>query len=142
MINMVIDGKNVSVPSGTSILNAARSHGIEIPNLCYDPELTVFGACRLCVVEVEGFRNLAAACCTEAVEGMVVFTNTAPVVEARKVILELLLANHPEDCMTCQKFGNCKLADYAYHYGIRKGGFAGEKEMNRLIPVTPVLNET
>lgn len=127
MINVVIDGKSVSAPSGTSILKAAQSAGIEIPNLCYDPELTVFGACRLCVVEVEGFRNLAAACCTEAVEGMVVYTNTVPVVEARKVILELLLANHPEDCMTCQKFSNCKLADYAYLYGIRKGGFAGEK---------------
>lgn len=127
MVNMVVDGKNVYVPSGTSILNAARSLEIEIPNLCYDPELTVFGACRLCVVEVEGFKNLAAACCTEAVEGMVVHTNSAPVVEARKVIIELLLANHPEDCMTCQKFGNCKLADYAYLYGIRKGSFAGEK---------------
>ncbi|GAB4272759.1 MAG: hypothetical protein Kow00111_26510 [Thermincola ferriacetica] len=139
MINVVIDGKNVCVPSGTSILKAARYNGIEIPNLCYDPELTVFGACRICVVEVEGARNLMAACCTEVAEGMVVHTQSASVVEARKMIIELLLANHPADCMTCQKFGSCKLADYAYLYGVRKSSFAGEKRSEPVDTSNPCI---
>lgn len=127
MINLIIDQQKISVPEGTSILEAARTAGIEIPNLCYDPELTVVGACRLCVVEVEGARNLVAACSTAVTEGMVVQTDSPAVVGARRGIIDLLLANHPRDCMTCQKFGNCKLAGYAYLYGVRKSSFTGEK---------------
>jgi len=127
LVNVVIDYQNINVPEGTSIMEAARNMGIEIPNLCYDPELSVVDACRLCVVEVEGARSLVAACSTAVAEGMVVRTDSPAVVEARKVIIELLLANHPEDCLTCQKFGNCKLADYAYLYSVRKSSFTGEK---------------
>lgn len=127
MINLVINEHKITVPDGTSILEAARLAGIELPNLCYDPELTVAGACRICVVEVAGARSLLPACCTVVTEGMVVQTESPVVVEARKVIIELLLANHPADCMTCQKFGNCMLADYAYRYDIRQSSFHGER---------------
>lgn len=126
-ITLTIDGQKITVPVGTTVLEAAQQNGIFIPTLCHDPELTKPGACRICVVEIEGMRNLPASCVTTVNEGMVVQTASDQVVEARKMILDLLLANHPEDCMTCQKFGNCKLADYAYYYGIRHSSFKGDR---------------
>ncbi|ADG81610.1 molybdopterin oxidoreductase [Thermincola ferriacetica] len=126
-ITLTIDGQQVTVPAGTTVLEAAEKIGAFIPTFCHDPELSQPGACRICVVEIEGWRNLPASCVTAVAEGMVVHTASPAVVEARKTILDLMLANHPEDCMTCQKFGNCKLADYAYYYGIRKSSFEGER---------------
>ncbi len=126
-INLTIDGVPVAVSPGTTVLEAARSAGIFIPTLCHDPELSSPGACRLCVVEIPGLRNLPASCVTTASEGMEVRTSSPAVVEARQTILELLLANHPVDCLTCHKNGNCRLADYAYRYGVREERFHGEK---------------
>lgn len=131
-VTLTIDGQRVTVPAGTTILEAARSIGIDIPTLCHDPELTAPGACRICVVEVEGWRNLPASCVTAVAEGMVVHTESPTVVEARRTIIDLLLANHPQDCMTCEKFGECRLADYAYRYGVRQTTFTGER---RQVPV-------
>lgn len=126
-VTLTIDGKQVTVPAGTTVLEAARSAGIFIPTLCHDPELTPWGGCRLCVVEIERMRNLPASCVTTATEGMVVYTASDAVIEARRTILELLLANHPMDCLTCGRNGDCRLQDYAYRYGVREPGFTGER---------------
>lgn len=117
-VTLRINGKEVSVPKGTSILNAANSIGADVPNFCYDKSLTIYGGCRICVVEVEGARTLIASCSTEATEGMVVETESPRVVKARREILDLIYANHPMDCLTCEKVGKCKLQDYCYRYGV------------------------
>ena len=127
LVKLIIDGREVEAPAGTTILKAAESVGIDIPRLCYDPDLSLMGSCRMCVVEVEGNRLLPASCVTPIMPGMVVNTESPAVVEARKTILELLLANHPFECMTCEKAGACKLADYAYRYGVKDSPFVGEK---------------
>jgi NADH dehydrogenase/NADH:ubiquinone oxidoreductase subunit G len=123
LVKITIDGKEVEVPAGISVLEAAERIGIHIPRLCHDPDLSDVGACRLCVVEVEGMRNLPASCVTIVTDGMVVRTNTDPVMEARKTILELLVANHPLDCLTCEKLGDCALAEYCYQYGVTENTF-------------------
>jgi predicted molibdopterin-dependent oxidoreductase YjgC len=119
MVTLVIDDRSVTVPKGTTILQAAQGIGIDIPTFCYDKDLTVFGGCRICVVEVEGSRALTAACATAASDGMVVLTESPNVVEARRNILELILANHPLDCLTCEKAGTCKLQEYCYRYEVK-----------------------
>jgi formate dehydrogenase alpha subunit len=119
LVKLKIDGREVEVPAGTTVLEAAEQFGIHIPRLCHDPVLSGFGACRLCVVEIEGMRNLPASCVTAVTPGMVVWTEAPAVVEARKTILELLMANHPQDCLTCGKMGDCRLADYCYRYGVK-----------------------
>ncbi len=124
-VTLTIDGTQVSVPKGTTILKAAQKAGAFIPTLCHDDELSNPGACRLCVVEVKGARNLVASCVTDANEGMVVETASPIVIDARKTILELMLANHPEDCLTCHQSGACKLQDYAYFYDIKPGSLGG-----------------
>lgn len=126
-VTLTIDGRPVTVPAGTTVLEAARQAGIFIPTLCHDPDLSLWGGCRLCVVEIEKMRNLPASCVTTATEGMVVRTDSPAVVEARRTVLELLLANHPQDCLTCGKNGDCRLQDYAYLYGVRSDAFKGEK---------------
>lgn len=125
-VTLTIDGQKVTVPAGTTVLHAAQSIGIDIPTFCYEKDLTAPGACRICVVEIEGMRNLPASCVTTVNEGMIVQTESPAVQEARKTILELLIANHPLDCMTCEKSGNCKLQNYAYRYGISSTPFEGE----------------
>lgn len=127
-VTLTINGRQVTVPAGITVLEAAQLQGINVPTLCHDPELTKPGACRICVVEVKGWRNLPPSCVTTVTDGMEVETHSPAVVEARKTIIDLLLANHPEDCMTCQKFGSCSLADYAYEYGLRKTSFAGDRK--------------
>lgn len=117
-VRLSVDGRELAVPPGTSILEAARRAGVDIPTLCYHPELTVAGACRLCLVEVEGARNLAAACATPVQQDMVVHTESPQVVEARRTVLELLLQNHPLECYRCERNGDCRLQDYAYRYQV------------------------
>ncbi len=126
-VTLTINGVQVTVPAGTSILDAARGADFFVPTLCHDPSNPGFGGCRICVVEVKGARALVASCSAEATNGMVVETESPAVVEARKTIIELLLANHPADCLTCEKNGDCRLQDYAYRYDVRKSTFAGEK---------------
>ncbi|GAW28541.1 4Fe-4S dicluster domain-containing protein [Carboxydocella sporoproducens DSM 16521] len=138
-VTLTIDGRQVTVPKGTTVLEAAQAAGLDIPTFCHDPELTRPGACRICVVEIEGMRNLPASCVTEATDGMVVHTESQQVREARQTILELLLANHPEDCMTCHKTGNCKLAEYAYRYGVRQPSFQGERHDFPIDESSPVI---
>ncbi|AET69889.1 formate dehydrogenase, alpha subunit, archaeal-type [Desulfosporosinus orientis DSM 765] len=124
---LTIDGREVSVPKGTTVLEACRMHNIPIPTLCHDPELTPAGSCRLCIVQIEGMRNLPPSCVTQVSQGMVVETQNLKVRAARKTILELLVANHPLNCMTCQKMGDCSLAKYAYEYGVTGELYQGER---------------
>ena len=130
-IKLTIDNREVEVPKGTTILKAAQSLGIDIPTLCHF-ELEGMGVhnkpggCRVCVVEVEKRRNLAPACVTECMEGMVVRTNSIRVINARKTVLELILSDHPNDCLQCAKSGNCELQALAIRFGIRENPFVGE----------------
>jgi NADP-reducing hydrogenase subunit HndD len=136
LIKLNIDNKQVEVPKGTSILNAAHAVGIDIPTLCYFklgdmPIENRPGGCRVCVVEVEGRRNLAPACVTECAEGMVVKTHTIRALNARKTVLELILSDHPTDCLVCAKSGNCELQSLAQKMGIRQLHYTGEQSHYR-----------
>lgn len=122
---MTIDNKEVEVPKGTTIFKAAKELGIDIPVLCYMnlEDINVEnkpGGCRVCVVEVEGRKNLAPSCATEVTEGMVVKTHTMRVINARRTVVEFILSDHPKDCLTCKKSGNCELQDLAIKLGIRE----------------------
>ncbi len=125
MINLTIDGIQTQIEAGSTILQAAEQVGVHIPTLCY-LDLHEIGienkpaSCRVCVVEVAGRRNLAPACATPVTEGMVVNTNTPKVIDARKTIVELMLSDHPKDCLTCPKSGQCELQTLAETLGIRK----------------------
>jgi NADH dehydrogenase/NADH:ubiquinone oxidoreductase subunit G len=123
MIDLTIDGMTLSVPKGTSILEAALGHGIYIPHLCYDPRLDRHGGCRMCLVELEGQSRLFASCSTPVKEGMKVLTHTPEVNRIRQTVLELMLASHPLECAVCDKAGECVLQDLAYRYGSTKGRF-------------------
>jgi predicted molibdopterin-dependent oxidoreductase YjgC len=126
-ILLTIDGREVKAKEGTTIFEAAKKLRIAIPHLCYRKDLTPTSACRICVVEVEGARTLVASCAYPVANNMVVRTNTSRVVKARKQVVELLLSDHPYDCMTCEKSGTCKLEKYAYQLGVRKPRFDGVK---------------
>jgi len=108
-INLTINGKEVSGRPGMTILEAARENGIDIPTLCYIPDLQPIGACRLCVVEVEGSRTLVGSCHTPIVEGMAIQTHSPKVIATRKILVELMLASHPDACLICDKANICEL---------------------------------
>jgi NADP-reducing hydrogenase subunit HndD len=128
MVNLIIDGQKVQSPKTATVLEAARAAGVKIPTLCYHPELRPEGACRVCMVEVQGARSLVASCVYPVNEGMVIKTNTPAVRQARKTVVELLLANHPQDCLSCQRNLNCELQTMAGDLGIREVRFDGEKK--------------
>lgn len=127
IVKLTIDGKPVEVESGTTILEAAKRVGVDIPTLCYLEDINVMGACRVCVVEVKGAKTLQAACVTPVAEGMEVYTNTPRARNARKINVELLLSNHPYECPTCVRNLNCELQAVAEKLGIRRVRFEGEK---------------
>lgn len=139
LVKLTIDGQEIQVPAGTTVLDAAETIGVHIPRLCYDPSLSSVGACRICVVEIDGIRNLPASCVTTVTPGMVVRTSTPAVIEARKTNLELLIANHPLDCLTCEKLGDCRLAEYCYLYGIKGSPFLGDKHSYPLEDNNPFI---
>src|SRR6202795_4093153 len=122
-IHLTIDGKPVTAAPGTLIINAAKQVGIEFPSFCYYDGLALQAACRMCLVEVEKAPKLQTACTLVAVNGMVVRTNTPQVHEARKSMLEFLLANHPLDCPVCDKGGECELQDMVFRYGADRSRF-------------------
>jgi NADP-reducing hydrogenase subunit HndD len=135
-IHLTIDNKKVEVAPGTTILQAAKKVGIKIPTLCYlgldDMHIENKPAgCRICVAEVEGKHNLAPTCATECTEGMVVKTNSIRVLNARKTVLELILSDHPFECLTCAKNGTCDLQAMAQDFGIREIHYQGEKSVYR-----------
>jgi NADH-quinone oxidoreductase subunit G len=127
MPTLKIDGVEITVPAGTSLLEAAKAVGITIPHYCYHPGLSVVGQCRMCQVEVEKMPKLAIACNTPAADGMVVSTGSPKVDKARRAVLEFYLLNHPLDCPVCDKGGECPLQDYTLAYGPGESRFAEEK---------------
>ena len=124
---VTINGKEIAVDEGTLILDAAREAGFYIPTFCYQADLIGIGACRMCIVEVEGQQKLVASCVTPVMDGMTVLTETDTVNEARAAMLEFLLANHGLDCPVCDKGGECELQDQVYQFGPHKGRFAEKK---------------
>ncbi len=124
-VNVTIDGKQIQAEAGSSVLEAAQAAGVAIPTLCHHPALKPEGNCRMCLVEVERQRNLQASCVFPVSEGMVVHTHSPKVMEARKFVLELLLSDHPTDCMTCEATGDCVLQDLAYQYDAKVGKYYG-----------------
>ena len=118
MVNVTVNGNPVSVPEGTTILNAALAAGVEIPHLCYLKQLNEIGACRICCVEIEGERNLVPSCNNPVFEGMVIRTNTDRVRRTRRINVELILSQHDCKCATCVRSGNCQLQSIANDLGI------------------------
>jgi predicted molibdopterin-dependent oxidoreductase YjgC len=116
MLNIKINGKAVEAEAGKTVLQIAKEHDVHIPTLCYHKDLNPTGNCRMCVVEVKGGRFLQAACVTPIWEGMEIETKSEKVMKDRKLTLELMLANHPQDCLTCDVAGECELQDLAYEY--------------------------
>ena len=130
MVNLTIEGRPVSVPAGTSILEAAKAAGVLIPHYCYHPGLPVAGVCRMCLVEVEKAPKLAPSCATAVAEGQVVRVHTEKALEARTGVLEMLLINHPLDCPICDQAGECELQDYTYQEGRPEGRYREPKRFN------------
>ena len=135
-VHLTIDNKPLVVKKGITILEAASSAGIHIPTLCHMKldDLNIEnkpGGCRICVVEVKGRRNLAPACCTDVSEGMEINSHSIRVINARQTVLELILSDHPADCLICAKSGKCELQDMAHHLGIREIHYKGEQSTYR-----------
>lgn len=126
MVTIIIDGQEVRVPAGSTVLEAAQLAGIDIPTLCHLKEINKIGACRVCLVEVENARGLQASCVYPVSEGLKVKTNTSEIREARKAVVELILSNHPLECLTCNRNTNCELQALAQKLGIRDIRFQGE----------------
>jgi predicted molibdopterin-dependent oxidoreductase YjgC len=124
-VNVTIDGQKIQAQAGQTILEVAESVGIKIPTLCHHPALEPIGACRVCLVEVARQRTLQPSCTFQVTEGMEVLTHSPKVEEARRFVLELILSDHPLDCMTCEQAGHCELQDLAYEYGIQQTRFPG-----------------
>ncbi len=127
-INLTIDGVATEAREGMTIMQAADQLGIRIPRLCYHPQLSILGACRICIVEVEGARKPVASCAYPVSEGMKVRTSSPKLRKLRRDIVELILDNHPKDCQTCERDGNCELQNLAYSLGVRERLFEGERK--------------
>ncbi|MFQ3574073.1 MAG: 2Fe-2S iron-sulfur cluster-binding protein, partial [Thermodesulfovibrionales bacterium] len=128
-VTLYIDGKKGQVPSHFTVLDAAKSLNIYIPTLCDHPLLSPFGGCRLCVVEVKGISRPVTACTTPVSDEMEVLTSTPRLQEMRKTFIELLLSDHPQDCIVCEASGECSLQELAYFYGIRENRFIGTRRV-------------
>lgn len=129
MINLTVDGINITVPDSTLVLDAARQYDIDIPTLCHHPKLTPYGGCRLCIVEIKGINRPITACTTPVSKDMRVTTTSPNLEKLRRTTLELILSDHPNDCMVCEKAGDCTLQELAYFYGLRENRFQGEKRV-------------
>ncbi len=130
MVSITVEGRTISVPEGTTILEAAKTAGVLIPHYCYHPGLPVAGVCRMCLVEVEKAPKLAPACATAVAEGQVIHVHSQPALEARKGVLEMLLINHPLDCPICDQSGECELQDYTYAEGRADSRYREPKRFN------------
>ena len=139
MINLTIDNQKIKVPEGTTILEAANQAGIDIPTLCFLKEINEVGDCRMCIVEVEGRRGFATSCIQTVEEGMVVHTHTQNVLEARHVILDLIISNHAKDCLTCTRSGNCELQMLATKFNVLNVEFPGEMTKHKVDDLSPSI---
>ncbi len=138
-VNLTINGLPVQAYKGASVLDAARHAGIKIPTLCHLADLTPEGSCRICLVEVEGARGLVTACTYPVSEGMIVRTSSSAIFEARKSVVELILANHPQDCLSCKRNLDCELQALAIQLGVKKVRFEGEKREYSLDDSNPFI---
>lgn len=129
MPKITIDGKTANVPEGITVLDAARRLHISVPTLCHHPKLTPFGGCRLCIVEIKGIPRPVTSCTTPVSDGMDVTTTNPNLESLRKTVLELILSDHPNDCMVCERAGDCALQELAYFYGVRENRFEGERRI-------------
>ena len=139
MVNLKIDNKNICVPEGTTILQAAKEAGIDIPTLCFLKDVNEVGDCRMCIVEVEGRKGFATSCIQTVEEGMVVYTHTPEVLEARHTILDLIISNHAKDCLTCTRSGNCELQDLAIKFNVLDIEFKGERTKHKVDNQSPSI---
>lgn len=139
MVTLTINDQPVTVPEGTTIMAAAEQGHVNIPRLCFLEGLESYGACRVCVVEVDGERRLVPSCMREVHEGMKVNTNSERVRRARKMIVEMLLANHPTDCFTCERNQNCELLKLSHELGIEKVRFDAKKQSYKLDETSPSI---
>ena len=137
MVNIKIDGIETQVPDNMTVLEAARTIGIDIPTLCFLKDINEVGDCRMCLVEVEGARGFVPSCMQKVSEGMVIRTNTDEVNKARKDVLELILSAHERKCLSCIRNGNCELQKLAERFGITDVEFEGE--ISRKLPKVMVV---
>jgi NADH-quinone oxidoreductase subunit G len=138
-VNITVDGKKVTAPAGTLLIEACKSVGIEVPSFCYYPNLSLQGACRMCLVKIEKMPKLQTACTTVISEGMIVTTESDEVRQARKSMLEMLLANHPLDCPVCDAGGECELQDMTFSYGAAESKFIDAKNHKEEQQWSPVV---
>ncbi len=138
-VNLIVDGKKLTAPAGTLLIEACKTAGIEVPSFCYYPNLSLQGACRMCVVKVEKMPKLQTACTTVVTEGMTVSTDSDEVRQARKAMVELLLGNHPLDCPVCDAGGECELQDMTFSYGAAESKFMETKNHKEEQQWSPVV---
>ena len=139
LVTLTIDGESIKVKEGTTILQAAKKAGIDIPTLCFLKDINEVGDCRMCIVEVEGRRGFATSCIEKVKEGMVVHTHTPNVLEARRVILDLIISNHHKDCLTCTRSGNCELQVLATKFNVLNVEYPGEMSKHRIDDKSPAI---
>jgi len=129
MVTLTIDGRKITIRKLSTVLDAVRKLDIPLPTLCHHPALTPYGGCRLCIVEIKGLARPITACTTPVTEGMEVTTTSPNLERMRRTTLELILSDHPNDCMTCERAGDCTLQELAYFYGVKENRFIGERRI-------------
>jgi len=139
MINLKIDNLDVSIEKGSTVLDAARKANIDIPTLCFLKGINEMGDCRMCITEIEGRRGYSPSCITKAEEGMIVRTNTSNIIEARRVVLDLILSNHERECLTCVRHGNCELQRLAEQFGLMDIEYKGEIKKHEVDNLSPSI---
>jgi predicted molibdopterin-dependent oxidoreductase YjgC len=139
MVTLTINKKKMTAPDNATILDAARRNDIYIPTICDDPRLEPYGGCRLCLVQIKGMPRLVTACTTPITEGMEVETTNDQIERQRRTIVELLLSDHPNDCMVCEKAGDCTLQELAYFYDLRSNRFYGERRQYTKKDLNPFI---
>ena len=139
LVTLKIDDKEVKVKQGTTILQAAKQVNIDIPTLCFLKDINEVGDCRMCIVEVEGKKGFSTSCIQKVEEGMVVHTHSPTVMEARRVVLDLILSNHHRDCLTCARNGNCELQALAMKFNIHQVEFEGEMTEHKIDDKSPAI---
>src|ERR1700722_14646498 len=138
-VNLTVDGKKVTAPAGSLLIDACKNVGIEVPSFCYYPGLSLQGACRMCLVKIEKMPKLQTACTTSVTEGMIVSTDSDDVRQARKAMVELLLGTHPLDCPVCDAGGECELQDMTFKYGAADSFYAEPKNHREEQQWSPVV---
>ena len=139
LVNITIDGKSIKTEHGKTVLEAARENGIDIPTLCFLKDINEVGDCRVCLVQIEGRRGFATSCIQKVEEGMVIHTNSEEVLEARKVVLDLIISNHKVDCLTCVRNGNCELQQLAKQFNMTEIEFAGVRNEHEIDDLSPSI---